>query len=293
MIIVTGTKRSGTSMWMQVFKAAGLPLIGVAFPRDWGRSIRAANRAGFYESALRHGIHPGTNPHPRTGRLIRAEDTRRVAVKVFASGVVRTDRMYLDYVVATLRDVHEYVQSWQRLFAMEQAHMERRARVEGRVPEYLERRQPMPADLEWWSHNVALLRDAQLRGYPMQLRSYASVLAKPKRAVEELFAWLDVQDADLMAAVAAIRSDLRTQIRPPTPGVLPSLNADQTALCEELHAVVDAGLPVTSALTGRLVRAHERLAPRIHVAQRLAKERRRLKPARDPHQTSPLAAKHG
>ena len=35
MIIVTGTKRSGTSMWMQILAAAGLPVFGEAFPRSW------------------------------------------------------------------------------------------------------------------------------------------------------------------------------------------------------------------------------------------------------------------
>jgi len=34
-IVVTGTKRSGTSMWMQVLGAAGLPVVGDAFPADW------------------------------------------------------------------------------------------------------------------------------------------------------------------------------------------------------------------------------------------------------------------
>ena len=32
MIFVSGTKRSGTSMWMQVLRAAGLPVLGEAFP---------------------------------------------------------------------------------------------------------------------------------------------------------------------------------------------------------------------------------------------------------------------
>ena len=28
MVIVTGTRRSGTSMWMQILQAAGLPIVG-------------------------------------------------------------------------------------------------------------------------------------------------------------------------------------------------------------------------------------------------------------------------
>ena len=49
MFIVTGTKRSGTSMWMQILIAAGLPIIGEAFPMRWEHTIKAANPEGFYE----------------------------------------------------------------------------------------------------------------------------------------------------------------------------------------------------------------------------------------------------
>ena len=44
MIFVSGTKRSGTSMWMQVLQAAGLPILGKAFSRNGGTSpLRDAN----------------------------------------------------------------------------------------------------------------------------------------------------------------------------------------------------------------------------------------------------------
>jgi hypothetical protein len=274
MIIVTGTKRSGTSMWMQVFKAAGLPLIGVPFPRDWGRSIRAANRAGFYESSFRNGIHSGTNPDRRTGRRLRPGNTPQVVVKVFAPGVLRTDRAFLNHVVATMRDVHEYTQSWQRLFAMERAHMERRARARGLVPEQMKRREPMPADLEWWWHNFALLRDVKERGYPMRLRSYASVLENPRQAIEEVFGWLGLVDADFDAAMGAVRCDLRTQIRSRWSRELPTLDRDQTALCEEVYATVHAGLKIAPTLMARFERENEKLVPRIERARQRARQRR-------------------
>ena len=56
MIIVTGTKRSGTSMWMQILVNGGFPYIGEAFPKDWGLVIKDANPEGFYESTLAGGI---------------------------------------------------------------------------------------------------------------------------------------------------------------------------------------------------------------------------------------------
>ena len=68
MLIVTGTKRSGTSMWMQILIAA---------PANWGNTIRDANPSGFYESLLRQGIYWRTNPHPRTGAYFFPEQVER------------------------------------------------------------------------------------------------------------------------------------------------------------------------------------------------------------------------
>jgi hypothetical protein len=60
MVIVTGTKRSGTSLWMQILIAAGIPYFGEAFPRDWETTLKEANKEGFYESMLRAGIYYAT-----------------------------------------------------------------------------------------------------------------------------------------------------------------------------------------------------------------------------------------
>ena len=103
MIIVTGTKRSGTSMWMQILRDGGIELIGEAFPKKWDQTIREANPHGFYESPLRRGINFTTNPHPQTGAYLAPEPTRNHAVKVFAPGLVRSDLAYIDRVVVTMR----------------------------------------------------------------------------------------------------------------------------------------------------------------------------------------------
>ena len=76
MFIVTGTKRSGTSMWMQILIAAGLPIIGEAFPMRWEQTIKAANPEGFYESHLRRGIYYRTNPHPKTAAYLFPEQVQ-------------------------------------------------------------------------------------------------------------------------------------------------------------------------------------------------------------------------
>jgi len=121
-IIVTGTKRSGTSMWMQALKAAGLPVLGEAFSGSWGESIRDANPKGFYESPFRQGVFYATNPDPKTGAYLRPEETKRVVVKVFVPGLIRTDIAYVDHVIATMRPWREYTRSIRKLYALEDAH---------------------------------------------------------------------------------------------------------------------------------------------------------------------------
>ena len=86
MIFVSGTKRSGTSMWMQVLHAAGVPILGKAFPRNWAKTLREANPEGFYESLLRNGIYFRTNPHPQTGKYFEPPHVEGYAVKVFIPG---------------------------------------------------------------------------------------------------------------------------------------------------------------------------------------------------------------
>ena len=126
MIVVTGTKRAGTSMWMQILVAAGFPHVGTPFPGNWGESIRDANPAGFYESLLRQGVFHATNPDPRTGRFVRPSQVERHVVKVFVPGLVRTDFGYIGRVLATMRPWREYVASLRRLFAIEDAWRARR-----------------------------------------------------------------------------------------------------------------------------------------------------------------------
>ena len=126
MIVVSGTKRSGTSMWMQALEAGGFLVLGTRFMKNWEATIKDANPHGFYESVLRRGIYFATNPHPETGIYLPPRDTRRVAVKVFPPGLARTDMAFLDHVIVTMRPWREYVTSLQRLYAMEDAARARR-----------------------------------------------------------------------------------------------------------------------------------------------------------------------
>jgi len=273
MIIVTGTKRSGTSMWMQILSAAGLPLFGEAFPRNWEQTLHDANPGGFYESILRGGIYWRTNPHPRTGLYFFPEQVEHHAVKVFIPGLRRTDRAFIGRVIATIRPWREYARSLRRLWAMEEA-----ARVERqpRPPRPLPRLSP---PLEWWAENYTLLRDVATRRYPVHLQSYDGLLDDPEGVLQRTFAWLGVGDAE--AARAAVEPGRRTQRgddRTLASGASgeggedpeaeleardASLDPEIVAVFDRLYATVHAGEPIGAELLGVLNSTHQVLGPRI------------------------------
>ena len=283
MIIVTGTKRSGTSMWMQILGAAGLPLFGEAFPRDWGKTLRDANPEGFYESILRQGIYWRTNPHPRTGAYFFPEQVQRHAVKVFIPGLVRTDRAYIGRVIASVRPWREYCRSLRRLWAMEDAVLAERH--PGRKP--LPRVSPA---LEWWSENYMLIRDVATRRYPVHLQSYDGLLEDPEGVLRKTFAWLGVGDPS--AAMAAIKPERRTQRgsgagagreagTDPGPDPGPDeveLDSAVIEVFDRLYHTVHTGEPVRPELLAALNATQVELGPRISEQQRAvvrAQRRRR------------------
>ena len=262
MIVVTGTKRSGTSMWMQILKAAGYPLLGDAFPRDWGETIRDANPEGFYESQLRYGIYYATNPNPRTGAFLPpGPPTRRLAVKIFATGMVRTDLAYVDKVIATMRHFREYSPSLARLRTIERENRRARAVREGRgTLEDVERPLLSPV-LEWWRDNYGLIRDALVRRYPLHMVSYDAVLREPEVVIPEALRWLGGGDAD--AAVRAIDPELRTGRVAELQRDDCDLTPEQAALFDELYARIDRRLPLDADFIDRLNAAHDTLEQRI------------------------------
>jgi putative methionine-R-sulfoxide reductase with GAF domain len=206
MIIVTGTKRSGTSMWMQILIAAGFPIIGEAFPMRWEHTIKAANPEGFYESHLRRGIYYRTNPHPKTGAYLFPEQVQHHAVKVFIPGLIRSDRAFIGKVIATVREWREYESSIARLYAIEDES--RRAEGKGElIPE-----ERMPGALEWWAENFALVRDIAVRRYPVHVQSYEGLLQRARARHPRRAAWLGKRRR--RPALAAVKPEHRTQKRP-------------------------------------------------------------------------------
>jgi hypothetical protein len=252
MILVTGTKRSGTSMWMQVLAAAGLEVIGERFPRNWERHpIRAANPDGFYESELAAGIYFRTNPHPVTGVFLFPEQTAHHVVKVFIPGLVRTDLAFIDRVIATIRP-------W-RAFARSRARM-RSLLLKDTGIAAVDAGPQLPAALEWWSENFSLIRDLATRRYAVHTVSYEGVLADPEASIRAVIRWLGVGDAD--RACAAVRRE-----RPPRPddgevdddGVAP----EHLAVFDELYARIHVGESLDQALIERLNATDRALRPRL------------------------------
>lgn len=255
MILVSGTKRSGTSMWMQTLASAGIPILGAAFPRGWDRTIRDANPDGFFESILREGIYYRTNPHPVTGDYFLPEHVEGYAVKVFVPGVIRTERAYIGHLVANVREWREYEASIRRLYALELASI-REKRPDAPEPEVF------PPAYEWWMENFALVRDISLRRYPARLFAYDMVLAEPERVVREVLAWIGAGDVE--AAVAAIKPDRRTQHRPASDSVDPAL----ARVFDDLYAAVAAGQGFSKALLSSLNETNRRLLPQLADTQR-------------------------
>ncbi len=205
MIIITGTKRSGTSMWMQILQAAGFQILGEAFPARWDRSIQEANPRGFWESRLRKGIYFETNPDPETGAYLHPKTTPRVAVKVFAQGLVRTDWAFLGRVVMTMRPWRTVVASMRELHRLEDDFLTRAPK-----------RPDIALADEWWLDNYEILRDAAVRRYPFRMVTYERVVEDPRKVLAELLHWMDgkpLAESELDAAVEAVEPSL-TRSRP-------------------------------------------------------------------------------
>lgn len=239
MIVVTGTRRSGTSMWMHVLVEAGLPCIGERFPAGWGDLLRHANPDGFFESELMVGINYRTNPHPLTGAYLAPQQTRDYAVKIFIPGLVRSDVAFLDRCIATVRGWREYVASIRRV-GIEDA--------------------TLPPALEWWCSNFALVRDLAIRGYPAHVVSYDAFLRDPERVATEVLTWIG--RGDPAAAARVVRPERRREtIAEPDADLADGVDPRHLEVFDELHACIDAGRPLRASFIERLNAVDRALRP--------------------------------
>ena len=259
MVIVTGTKRSGTSMWMQMLIAAGLPHLGEAFPARWSESIKGANPHGFYESRFRKGVFFATNPDPKTGAFVPPKESKRHAVKVFIPGVVRTDLAYIERVVASMRDWREYDRSVRRLYALEDEWLEeKKAEGDPDDPRWRTFRASIPPALEWWFENYELIRDAATRRYPIHLVTYDALLRDPEQVLGKVLPW--VGGGDMAKAIEAIKPDARTQSR--VEGTVEGVEPEDAAIFDELYRLLDEGQALPASFVEVLNTTQHRLEER-------------------------------
>ena len=251
MIIVTGTKRSGTSMWMNILQNAGIPILGEKFPSNWGETLREANPDGFFESRLRDGINFTSNPDPNTGFYISPKGHENHAIKLFIPGLVKTDLAFVDKVVATIRPWREFSKSITRLRQIEDSHRQEGAEI----PKYL------TPELEWWSENFALLKDFACRKYPLYMVSYDNVLSTPEKTIGEIIKWIGT--GDVANAASVIKKEYRTQKKVAyTPHK--AITTEIASLFDELYQRVDQGLNLELDFLARLNATNLVLLPIIN-----------------------------
>lgn len=249
MLLVTGTRRSGTSMWMQAFVAAGHPVIGEPFPRDWLR-VKHANPRGFYESSLREGINFTTNPDPATGVRLVPEETRNHVVKVFHQGLPLTERVWLDRVLVTVREWRTYCASVLNLEVLERESVG------------VGDRDPLRVDpvYEWLYENLITLQDVATRGYPIHFSAVHDILDDPAR-IGPIYDWATdppVDPAARAAAIASVDPQLARRAAP-TPAWVSPAHAE---VLDRLYAAMREGDPLTELDTALALAAELARRPR-------------------------------
>jgi hypothetical protein len=191
-------------MWMQVLAGAGFPVIGEAFPGEWKQLIGSANPRGFFESTLISGINFTTNPDPDSGVFVEPELTRDFVVKIFLSGLRRTEFRYLDRVLISTREWRTFCDSARRLETMQQ-HVHPIDSPDSNTD--LLHSEPA---IKWWMDHYNMIQDQQRRGFDFLWLSYESVLSDPERMVSRILDWIDLPH-DLPGALNAIDASLQTQ----------------------------------------------------------------------------------
>ncbi len=262
MILVTGTKRSGTSMWMQILMAAGFTSFGSAFPANWGQSIKEANSQGFFESRLREGIYYRTNPHPETGQFLFPHATRRHLVKVFIPGLVRSDYAYLDHVVASIRPWRDYCSSLERLCSIEDAFMEKTGGQDA-VEKARAKRSPFPPEIEWWFENYELIRDLATRRYPFQLIAHGRLLAEPRGTIEKVLSFLEDGQTPLNVEAALAVVEPKLSGRSPSNYQSEYLNPQDIDVFDAVYASIHGDGRLSAELINALNETQNRLAKRF------------------------------
>lgn len=224
MIIVTGTKRSGTSLWMQILRAAGLPIIGEEYLGHWRDSIVDANPNGFFESKIRYGVNHQNNPNIKTGQYLHPKSVIIHGVKIFATGLFKTELAFIHRVIMTMRPWRSYCYSIRRLQNMESRYWlsltNNEAGLSQEMKVILKKNTVHPA-LIWWRENNILLSDVSNRRYPARLYTFDDVLEKPDSIIADVLHWcmaplrsdffnVEAMSLNLLDAIQLVDPDMQT-----------------------------------------------------------------------------------
>jgi hypothetical protein len=108
---VSGIKRSGTSLMMQMLKKAGFAIIGEKIPTAWKSNSKlvALGRSGFYESGF---AEVGVNNQSCS---FNSKMHELSAVKVFTPALITTDTSYIKKVILMVRNWEDQILSLKRL----------------------------------------------------------------------------------------------------------------------------------------------------------------------------------
>ena len=235
MIVVTGCRRSGTSLWMQMLAAAELPIVGEAFSPEL-EPLAEANPKGFFESEHRYGA------------TVDPAELRGQVVKMFVPGVVETDEDELERAILSIRPWREHVASTRTFETLE-------AGVLGMpVP------QSMPPDLEWWFENYCLLGDFSERDYPMMVVAYDLVLEKPVETAERALTFLDADPVHAAKMAAVVDVSLRHADPATAESELPVFALETF---DQLYERIRSRDAFDDAFVDRLGETHELLMPLI------------------------------
>lgn len=253
MIIITGTQRAGTSLWMQILHAGGIPILGDPFPERWGEALRDANPRGFYESKLVAGIYFHTNPDPGTSQYLFPEEVEDHGVKIFIPGLLRTELAFLGRVIVTIRPWRDYGASWRAFERLAEARgVQARALEVG--PTTLH-----PA-LVWWSEHYALVRDVAIRRYPVHFQAYPALLEQPRQVLRRTFDWLGTGDPE--AALRVVDPSLQRSGRGGAHDVdAPAVSSRCLRTFDRLYEATRAEASLDDGLIRELNECHEELRP--------------------------------